>query len=97
MNLKEESYEWALLHLNRFYDSDFFPKSFEFSAIRHNWEEVKNQLIEIDLTKYIPRNPYISLALKPNRNYRVVHQLDPLDSLVYTALLYDVCIQINAK
>lgn len=32
--LQETAIEWALLHLVNFYDSDFYPRLFEFDAIK---------------------------------------------------------------
>ena len=49
-----------------------------------------------DFESYAPKNPVISLAPKPNGNYRVVHQLDPIDSIVFTALLYEAAPIIEA-
>lgn len=88
-NLKETSIEWALKHVRKFYDSDFYPKLFEFEAIEHNWIKVKEELLNIDLDEYAPQTPFICLAPKKNFTYRVVHQLDPIDTLLYTAILYE--------
>src|SRR5579859_4737785 len=88
-NLQETSIEWALLHVTNFYDSDFYPRLFEFEAIKANWPNIKSHLLALDLDKYAPQTPVISLALKPNENFRVVHQLDPIDSIIYSAILYE--------
>ena len=87
--LQDTSIEWALLHVMNFYDSDFFPRLFEFEAIKRDWANIKTFLLDIDLEKYAPKTPVISLAPKPNGTYRVVHQLQPLDSIIYSALLYE--------
>ncbi len=42
--LTEESLDFARQHIEKYYDSDFFPKPFEFEAIWHNWNEVKAEL-----------------------------------------------------
>ncbi len=88
-NLQETSIEWALLHLERFYDSDFYPRLFEFEAIKHDWSNIKSYLLNLDLDKYAPKVPLTTLAPKPNGTFRVVHQLEPLDSLIYTALVHE--------
>ena len=88
-NVQETSLEWALLHQTNYYDSDFFPRLFEFEAIKHDWVNIKKHLLLLDLEGYAPKNPFISLAPKPNGTYRVVHQLDPIDSLLYAALMYE--------
>lgn len=89
-SIKENALEWAFKHLTRYYDSDFYPKSFEFEAIACNWASVKDFIISLDLKKYTPKSPFISLAPKVNGTYRIVHKLDPIDSLIYTALVYEL-------
>lgn len=88
--INETSLEWALKHLKRFGSSSFYPKAFELEAIGHNWDEVKKNILDLDLDTYTPKTPLISLAIKPNKNFRVVHNLDPIDSLIYTALIYEI-------
>jgi hypothetical protein len=88
--VKENHLEWALKHLQKYYHSDFYPKIFEFQAISHNWSQVKEHILSIDLDSYYPKSPIIDLAPKPNGTYRIVHQLDPIDSLIYTALIREV-------
>ncbi|NRS88749.1 hypothetical protein HNQ02_001667 [Flavobacterium sp. 7E] len=95
-NLKETSIEWSLKHVRKFYDSDFYPKLFEFDAIQHNWINVKQELLKIDLDDYAPKTPFICLAPKKNATYRVVHQLDPIDTLIYTAILYEFAEKIES-
>ena len=89
-SIKENALEWAFKHLTRYYDSDFYPKSFEFEAIASNWNSVKDFIISLDLKEYTPKSPFISLAPKANGTYRIVHKLDPIDSLIYTALVYEL-------
>ena len=93
--LKHASLNWALKHLMRFYASDFFPRAFEFDAIAHDWDAIRKYLAELDLHAYAPQTPIMSLAFKPNGTFRVVHQLDPLDSLIYTALVYEIAPKIE--
>jgi hypothetical protein len=94
--IKRESYEWALIHLIKFYDSDFYPTLFEFKAIKHDWDNILKLLLTIDVDSYAPKTPFISAAPKPNGAYRVVHQLDPIDSLIYTALAYENASKVEA-
>lgn len=89
--IKEKYLEWALKHLQKYSHSDFYPRLFEYAALVHNWAEVKKHILSIDLDDYSPKSPLIDLAPKSNGNYRVVHQLDPIDSLIYTSLVREVC------
>lgn len=91
IKLKENHLEWALKHLQKYSHSDFYPKLFEFAAISHNWQAVKEYLLSLDMSTYEPKSPMTCLALKPNGTFRVAHQLEPIDSLIYTALIREVC------
>ena len=93
--LKESSLEWALNHVTRFSANDFFPQPFEFKAIADQWGEVKKHLLGLDLHVYAPKTPVVGLALKPNGTFRVVHQLDPLDSIIYAALTYEIAAKLE--
>ncbi len=84
--LDEPDLEWSLKHLLRFHSSDFFPKGFEFDAIKADWPRIKEHIVALDLVVYVPKTPVTLLAPKANGNFRAVHQLDPLDALIYTAL-----------
>lgn len=90
MKLKETSVEWALKHLKRFYDSDFYPKSFEFEAFSHHWSAVKPHILSLELEDYVPKTPFTALAPKAGSTYRIVQQLDPIDCLIFTALVYEL-------
>lgn len=86
--LTEEALSFALKNSIAFGDSDFFPKPFEYRAIEANWNEVRNHLLSIGLSTSAVQRPKIAAAAKPNGTFRVVHQLDPLNHLVYTAAVY---------
>ena len=88
--LQEKSLDWSIKHLCRFYDSDFFPRCFEFEAIRLRWSDIKKDLLSKNLCEYYPQQPLSLLAIKPDYSHRVVHQLDPLDSVLYTALVFEL-------
>lgn len=88
--LRDKSLEWALKHVTRFYSSDFFPAPFEFDAIADQWATIKPRVADVDLDEYSPRTPVSLLSPKPNGTFRVAHQLDPIDALIYAAL---ICIQ----
>jgi len=91
LTLKENYLEWALKHLRKYSHSDFYPRIFEFAAISHNWQQVKEFILSLDLDNYYPKSPMINLAPKTNGTFRIVHQLDPIDSIIYTALVRELC------
>ncbi len=94
--LNSDSLEWALKHISRFGDSDFFPETFEFAAIRHRWLDILPLLLKIDFSNYSPRPSRRILVPKPNGNFRVVTQLDPIDALLYAAAVYEIAGPIEA-
>lgn len=88
--LTENSLEFAKEHIAKYYDSDFFPKPFEFDALWHNWNEVKAELSGKNVDKIWVSPPKTMPASKANGTYRIVHQLEPLDAIIYTALAHQI-------
>jgi hypothetical protein len=88
--LTRKSLEFAKNHIVKFYDSDFYPKPFEFDALWANWEEVVTHLTCNEVRGYPVCQPRTFTSIKPNGSFRVVHQLDPINTLIYTALSYEV-------
>src|SRR5207249_7884136 len=88
--LSPESLEFARQHLSVYWDSDFFPKAFEFAALWGQWGQVRDYLARTpirDLEVVLPR---MMPAPKPDGGYRIVHQLDPLNVLAYPAMAYEI-------
>lgn len=94
--LTEESLDFAKTHIEKYYDSDFFPKPFEFDAIWHNWVEVKNELSSKNVEKLWVFPPFTVPAVKANGTYRIVHQLEPVDAIIYTAMAYEIAEKVEA-
>ena len=88
--LSRKSLEFAKNHIIKFYDSDFYPKPFEFEALWANWEEVIAHLTCNEVSSYPIEQPRTFTSIKPNGSFRVVHQLDPINTLIYTALSYEI-------
>ncbi len=93
--LTPESLQFARNHIVHYWDSDFFPKSFEFEPIWFKWNEVVARLSSVEISELPVALPRIALAPKPNGTYRVVHQLDPLNTLTYTAMVYMIAADIE--
>lgn len=94
--LTEESLDFAKQHIEKYYDSDFFPKPFEFDAIWHNWDEVKAELSSKNVEKLWVFPPHTMPAIKANGTYRIVHQLEPVDAIIYTAMAYEIAESVEA-
>jgi len=95
--LTEGSLEFAKAHISRFYDTDFFPKAFEFEAIWHSWDAVKKELRSRNVAKLPVTSPRTIAWPKARGGYRVVHQLEPLDAIVYTALVAQIAAAIEKQ
>jgi hypothetical protein len=87
--LRPDSIEWAIAHIRRHGDTDLLPVPFEYEAIRHSWPRIRAHLEGIDLATYETRAPRRYLVPKQTFGFRVAVQLDPIDTLVYTALAYE--------
>ena len=96
MKLSEDAIKFARTHVRKFYDSDFFPKPVEFSAIWSQWGPVAQRLAELDVEE-VGQAPSLLLAPKPRTGFRVVHQPYPIDTLIYTALAYMAAPQIEQR
>ncbi|GGA69519.1 RNA-directed DNA polymerase [Ornithinibacillus halotolerans] len=97
MKLTCQSVDWAKIHIQNYYDSDFFVKPFEFKAIWSNWQKVREFLTTTDINDFIVKTPLSYAAPKSKVGYRIVHQLDPMDSLIYTALAYEIAEKVEQK
>jgi hypothetical protein len=88
-NISPDSLDWALKHIDKYGDTNIFPRPFEIDAIKANWSAVKTELSHVDLDSYSTRAVIRALAPKGGRLLRVTHQLDPLDALIYTAVVHE--------
>lgn len=93
--LQEDSLNWAITHIKRFGDTDIFPVPFEYQAIHNQWDLLKDYLLRIDLATHETRAFNRYLVPKPQGGYRVAIQLDPIDTILYTAAIYEVADEIE--
>jgi hypothetical protein len=88
--LKQKSLNWALKHSLKFGDTDVFPIPFEFQALKADWPNVSSNLIKEDLDNWKTRPLRSLLSPKGGFGFRIITQLDPLDFLVFAALIYEI-------
>lgn len=94
--ITEPALDFARQHISRFYDTDFYPRPLEFQALWAFWPEVKERFLGHEIEEVSTRSMRAMVAPKPNGSYRVVHQLDPLDSIMYTAMAYTVASAVES-
>ena len=90
LHLSSSSLDWALRQAERSGDSNIFPLPFEFSAIRYEWSSLLHSLSSRDILNWEVRPNRECLSPKSAYGFRIATQLDPLDWLVYNALVYEI-------
>jgi hypothetical protein len=90
LHLKQSSLNWALKHALKFGDTDVFPIPFEFDAIKHDWPNISANLLKEDLHNWKTRPVRSLLSPKARYGFRIITQLDPLDFLLFAALVYEI-------
>jgi len=97
LKLAEKSLDWAMLHIENYGDTDIFPIPFEFEAIRNRWnQDIRPWLRGQDILQWIPRPYRRCLTPKHRYGFRIATQLDPLESIVFTALVLEIGKDIEA-
>jgi len=97
LKLKEESLDWALAHTLRYGDTGIFPIPFEYIALKFNWDNVKQRLLDLNILDWIVRPHRSLLAPKARYGFRVITQLDPLDFIIFASIIKEIGIDIENK
>lgn len=96
LKLKPESLDWALEHVKRFDDTSMLPLPFEYMAIQHVWADIRDYLADQDVLNWKVRAHRSLLAPKGQYAFRIITQLDPLDFLVFAALIREIAKDVEA-
>ena len=88
--LSPDSLDWALQHALTDGDTDIFPSVFEYTAIKADWSTVRGHLASKDVEAWVTRPLRRTLSTKGRYGFRLATQLDPLDFLLFTALIYEL-------
>jgi hypothetical protein len=78
-------------------DTDILPMPFEFQAIQHDWTTIRDFLSKQDSLDWRVRPHRNLLAPKARYGFRVVTQIDPLDFLMFAALVRDIADDIESQ
>ena len=89
MKLDSASYIWALRHLSEEGDSDLFPAPFEIQVFDYCWPDIQAALSKLDVEQYQWSDGRRFVIPKEALAFRNATQLDPFDSLVLAALIYE--------
>lgn len=97
MKLDKESILWGIEHVYKDSDTDLFPKPAEINIIYNDKEHVSSKLENIDISNYTWKPCRRFIIPKSDLSYRVATQLDPLDSILLAAIIYQFGNKIESK
>jgi len=97
LTLQAISLDWALKHALHVGDTDVFPAPFEYLALEMDWESVRLSLLGEDVLRWVTRPPRTLLSPKSKLGFRSITQLDPIDFLIYSSLVYEICDDLEAR
>lgn len=97
MKLSQESIEWAIVHLNKENDTDIFPKATEIEIISEKKDYCVEELLKMDIGQYQWHLSRRFLIPKDELSYRVITQLDPVDSVFLGAIIKEFGSLIESK
>jgi hypothetical protein len=89
LSVDEASLDFALAHIVARGDTDIVPPAWEFRAIFDQWPNVRSHLASLDLDMWVIRPHRTCLSPKRGLGFRIATQLDPLDTLLITALVFE--------
>lgn len=95
--LPRDVLDWSLSSIERHGDNDLFNIPFEFRVFRSHWTELADELLDLRVDSYRWSEPRKLLLPKDRISFRRACQLDPLDSLILTALVKAVGTAIEAR
>ncbi|MCW9027071.1 MAG: RNA-directed DNA polymerase, partial [Thiovulaceae bacterium] len=78
-------------------DTDVFPAPFEYQALSSDWDNVKSELLTANVLDWRTRPGRSLLSPKAKYGFRTITQLDPLDFLVYSALVYEISTDLENR
>ncbi|MGN6387181.1 MAG: RNA-directed DNA polymerase [Verrucomicrobiota bacterium] len=91
----DTSLNWARTHLLKHGESDLFPVPFEYEAYNANWPLVLAHFSMVDLAAHEISPALRFMVPKSRTGFRAAAQLDPFDSLLYTAFTYEMAGEIE--
>jgi hypothetical protein len=97
MKLNEDSIKWAIQHLSEFGDTDLFPYPVELKIISDNKEDVLNKVKDINIGDYNFSASRRFMIPKDELSYRIATQMNPIDSILFCALMHQFGGQIESK
>lgn len=89
--------EHAIDHLAKFGDTDIFPRLPEIAFFEASKDAVATELENLDLDTYNPKGAIESLAPKSRYGFRIAHQLDAIDTILFLATVLQIASAIERR
>lgn len=90
LNLRRDSVLWSLKSQSVTQDSYLFPTPFELQAILRYQNEVVDFICGLDVSSAGLRDYRNAITPKSMMGFRISTQLDPIDSIITHAILYEI-------
>ena len=97
MSIAADSIRWAIDFVARHGEGDLFPKVLEIQAVQDNCDDFISQIISKQLTNILPGASRRFFIPKDETYYRQATQLDPQDSIILSAIVYEYGQQIEDR
>ncbi|MBR0793998.1 RNA-directed DNA polymerase [Bradyrhizobium jicamae] len=89
-NIASATIVWSIEHLLSHGDTDIFPYPLEFRFLADRKSEVADELAKQEIGSYRPMSALESLVPKSRYNFRVAHQLFPIDCVLVTSCVREI-------
>ena len=88
--LAPASLDWAIEHVAEYGDTDLFPRPFEIDLLSKHRKVTIEALKDLDITSHLWRPSRRFLVPKGGLSFRPIVQLDPIDSIILSALVHEI-------
>jgi hypothetical protein len=93
--LKPTSLAWGLKHVLKDGDTDIFPKPFGLAVVKRYSAKFLSKLASIEIESHTWEGPRRLMVPKADLAFRPICQLDPLDSILYAAIIREIGAKIE--
>src|SRR5687767_3408467 len=97
MKLKSTSINWAMKNVLKEGDTDLFPRPFELQIIKACWSTLRPDIEKIDINTHAWEGPRRVIVPKSDLAFRSASQLDPIDSILFAAIIKEIGAKIEKR
>ncbi len=97
LKLSKDSLYWSIKHFSIYPDTNVIPYIFEYKVLNYFQDDFKKYLHKKDILQWSTRPLRRCLVPKHRYGFRIVTQLDPIDAIIYSSLIYEIGEYIEKK